>query len=561
MYLNSLNNPFVYDDYNTIVDNTSIHDVTNVRGIVLHDVTRPIINYSYAIDYALWGTRPFGYHLTNVLLHVLNVILLFVLARRLVEDERRSDALLKIDANVVAFAAAMLFAVHPMITEAVGYISGRSEVMCATWLLLAMACGRRWVRGGGTRWAILTAGLWIATVATKEIGAMFPPILFCYDRFIVRGTAAEGRRRIFTVHLPLFSAGLAAGIVRLALFARVEHQDQVATHWPYALVELDVVRRYVGLILHPVGQAIFHEVAGVPTLFTATALTAIGLLVLMLVIAWRLRRAEGAVSLGILWFLLLLVPSSALVVLGRGEPMAEHRVYAASAGLFLAIGMGIGWFMAALTQLKLRVRLRYARLLANVAMALILLSLCTRTHARNVVWHDPVTLWRESVDLAPNHFRPRMLLGQAWQEAGRREEAVKQFKMAAKLRPQEEAIYKNLGLCLAEMGRLDEAAATFMQLRQLNPRSAFAPTGLGAIAAMSRQPGRARQYYIEALDLDPRSVPARQSLAMLAEMEPANPAEALRLCEEIERLAPGTPGNDECIRRNRSRLADGSSRR
>src|SRR5258706_4043565 len=155
VYVNALHNPFVYDDYHTVQANRSIQSVSNIRAIVLYDVKRPIVNFSYAVDRALWGTEPLGFHVTNVLFHMLNVLLLFRLASQLT----RSD--------VAADAGAALFAVHPMMTEAVGYVSGRSEVLCATLMLLALSCGRRWIRGDGARWAAITAGLWLAATATK----------------------------------------------------------------------------------------------------------------------------------------------------------------------------------------------------------------------------------------------------------------------------------------------------------------------------------------------------------------------------------------------------------
>ena len=86
VYLNALRNPFIYDDYHTVVENGSIAHVTDVRAIVLDAVTRPLVNFSYAIDRAMWGARPLGFHVTNVLLHMLNVVLLFQLARRFGKD-------------------------------------------------------------------------------------------------------------------------------------------------------------------------------------------------------------------------------------------------------------------------------------------------------------------------------------------------------------------------------------------------------------------------------------------------------------------------------------------
>ena len=118
------------------------------------------MNLSYAIDRALWGAEPFGFHLTNVLLHMLNVALLFRVAWHVADDRRssRPSDLRPAAPIIVAFAGASLFAVHPLMTEAVGYISGRSEVLCATFFLGALLCARRWMRGGGKVWWVATAG-------------------------------------------------------------------------------------------------------------------------------------------------------------------------------------------------------------------------------------------------------------------------------------------------------------------------------------------------------------------------------------------------------------------
>src|SRR5215467_10675448 len=172
VYANALHNRFVYDDYHTVIENESIRSLANLRAIFWHDVTRPIVNFSYAVDRALWGPAPFGFHLTSVLLHALNVVLLFALARRV-----RLDV-------IPAFAAAALLAVHPMMTEAVGYVSGRSEVLCAAFLLIALLCANRWLYGPEERrgrWLGLSLAAWAAALMTKETAAMFPFVLVLYD--------------------------------------------------------------------------------------------------------------------------------------------------------------------------------------------------------------------------------------------------------------------------------------------------------------------------------------------------------------------------------------------
>jgi hypothetical protein len=139
VYANALDNPFVYDDRDTVVSNPSLVDLANVEFILVYSPFRPLLNASYALDRRLWDYRPFGYHLTNVALHALAVVLLFHLLiagltdsrsrGRSGRDSRGADATDAIP--WAAFIGAAIFAVHPLMTEAVAYISGRSEALCA----------------------------------------------------------------------------------------------------------------------------------------------------------------------------------------------------------------------------------------------------------------------------------------------------------------------------------------------------------------------------------------------------------------------------------------------
>jgi protein O-mannosyl-transferase len=474
VYVNTLRNPFVYDDHHTVVENRSIEHLSDVRAIVLHDVTRPIVNFSYAIDRALWGATPIGFHVTNVLLHMLNVILLFTLGRRLADDRDRGV--------LVAFAAAVLFAAHPMMTEAVGYISGRSELLCAAFFLPAVLAGRRWLRGGGAVWALLTIGLWGAALAAKEIGAMFPFVLAVYDEYVERPTSDERRRRWRTVHLPLIGTAVAAGLVRVAILARIESPGRALVHWPYALVAFDVVRRYVLLLINPRNQTLFHEVAGIDSLFEWRALVAVGAIVLLVWIIWRLRSVDGVAGFGVAWFLLLLVPSAVLTILDQGEPMAEHRVYLASCGLFLAAGDGIGWLSAWAARAGARMRP-----LVPILLTLVVLSFGVDTLARNAVWASPVALWRESVTLAPTHYRPHLLLGEALQDEGNRDEAIAEYRTAIRLRPTDATGHTKLGAILVTMGRAWEARQEFDTALTLDPRNG---TARQALTFLDRMEGR-----------------------------------------------------------------------
>jgi Flp pilus assembly protein TadD len=551
VYVNGLSNPFVYDDHRLIVENRSLLDLKDLQAIVQHEVARPVLNLSYAVDRALWGPTPLGFHVTNVLLHVLNVGLLFVLAWRIVNDRRARGSSVSVNEprpEVVAFATAVLFGVHPMMTEAVGYISGRSEVLCATFFLLALLSTRRWLtsRTGGVEWLLLTIVLWMLALAAKEIAAMFPAVVLCYGLLAAPDPAQ--RRRMLWLCLPLLAVSVVVVAVRLAVLAWIEHPGQVAVHWQYGLVEMDVVRRYLMLVVLPRGQTIYHAIAPIDNLLDLRALLGIGTVSLLVGMSWWSRRAEGLVSFGLLWFLLLLVPSSGLVMLDRGEPMAEHRVYLASCGLFLTAGAAIG---------RVAIRMARARPLIRVAIgtvaALGVLTLSAHTLLRNATWADPIVLWTEAVGKAPESWLPRLLLAEALQDRGCREEVVVAYRNAIRLGPEEPTGYREVGGCLIELGRLDEASAMFEALHNLDSRSPEASNGLGAIALVKGQTDPARRHFLQTLTLDPLNIPAHRMLAAIEEGA-GNLSAALRLCEEVRQVAPETPGNDDCIRRNRARL-------
>lgn len=548
VYLNALDNPFAYDDFRTVLNNPSIEDVWAVREIVRREVTRPAVNFSYAVDRAVFGEGPFGHHVVSVVLHVAHVLLLFLLARYTVTD-RAGDGRPPVRATVVAFAAAAGFGLHPLMTEAVGYISGRSEVLCGVFFLGALLAGRRWLLGAGVVWLALAMGLWVGSMLSKEIGAMWPLVLLAYDRLVLRSDPAVFRARLRRVHAPLLAVTAAAGAGRLAVLLLVENPDEGRIIWQYALVEVEVAFRYFSLLLSPVDQSVFHQVSEAAWPPSPRLVLAVVWLIAWTGAAWKLARFDGAVALGMVWFLLLLVPSAVLVVLNLGEPMAEHRVYLAAAGFFLMFGTVVGHIWQFFDT-----RSRQSRLALRACLAMWLTVLGGLTVLRNEVWSSPVTLWLDAATKAPDIWVPHVMLGVALQERGSTEEAVVAYRRAIALRPTEQVPYMRLGLALAELGRLDQARGSFTRLLALDPASAVGHNGLGAVATLEGRHDEARGHYEQALAHHPADIAARQSLAMLHESVWHNPAEALRLCDEVRQIAPETPDIDACIARNRARL-------
>jgi len=313
------------------------------------------------------------------------------------------------------------------------------------------------------------------------------------------------------------------------------------------------VPRYLGLLLVPAGQSIVHPVRQISSVLDPWLLLSAALLAGIAIVAWRLRHRAPLAAFGVLWFFLVLAPSSSVVALR--ESMAEHRAYLASCGLFIVAGAALARWAGS----ERAARGAAARGFAAVALVVIVLG--ALTVQRNHVWSSSIALWAEAAGRAPMYWEPHYSLGDALREQRRCKEAIEEYRVVIDLRPGHRDALNNLGICLAETGQLSAAREAFERALTVDPGFARAETNLGGLALLEQDPARARQHFERALALDPSSVPARRQLASLYETVFGNPAEAARLCREILAIAPQTPGAAECVARNEGKQPSGTGAR
>jgi len=540
-YLNALNNPFVYDDHDTVVANPSLVELTNVRFLFLYSPFRPLVNLSYALDRALWGYRALGYHLTNVVLHAAAAVLLMLLVRRALEDARSADR----RHEWIAFMAAALFAVHPLQTEAVAYVSGRSEVLCAVFFLAAVVLARDAMVLGSRARGFAACIFGVLSIASKEVGLVLPVIVVAYDWVLRPGDDDRRRRRLWRIFAPGFVVALSiAGYRLLALRHSTADTSPLLT----LMTQSIVIWRYVGLLFWPSGQTIMHGVHRVTSFADPVAVAAAAALAAAGVLAFRLRVRAPIVTFGILWFFLVLSPSSSVVALA--ESMAEHRVYLASAGIFIAIA---GMAMQVVPAPRRRSAVLPAKYMAAAAAVITVLSVLTVM--RNRVWGSPTALWGEAVVHAEGMWQPHYALADALRESGDCAAAVPEYRRVVELSPAHRDAYVNLGICLAQTGQLEEAERSFRQVLTIDPTFVRGYTNLGALALVQGDAETARDFYREAIAQDPRNVLARMQLAGLYERTFHDYHAAARMCGEARALAPSTPGVVECVERNQQLAA------
>lgn len=540
-YLNALDNPFVYDDHDTVLGNRSLEDLSNLRFILIYTPFRPLVNASYALDRWLWSYQPLGYHLTNVALHALVVVLLYAWIRRVL-----SDTIADADASLPAFAGAALFAVHPIQSEAVAYVSGRSEVLSAVWFIGALLSARGAILSGSVARALTALVCGILAVASKETALALPVVLLAYDWLLRPGTDEARVRRLWALLIPVLAVFAGAGAYRLLAMTGSSHGSMLPAL--NALTQAIVIWRYIGLIVWPSGQSVMHSVHHVTQLADPLAWMAVAGLVLVCILGVRLRRSNPVTMLGMIWFFAVLAPSSSFLPLREG--MAEHRLYLASAGLFMA--------GASIVQ-RWVVPRRDWSIYPRLAIAAVVAVFCVLTVMRNRVWADPVALWSEATLHAEGMWEPHYALADSLREAGQCTAAVPEYEKVVALRPSHRDAHTNLGICLAQTGQLDEAEREFRLALTIDPAFARGYTNLGALSLVAGDPVKARDYYREAIAKDANNVLARMQLASLDEKTFHDYHAAARMCGEARLLAPATPGVVECVERNQ-RLAAAEGR-
>lgn len=405
-YANSFSGAFQFDDYRVIVDYAPVHSWQGWAGDL--GGLRPLLKASYAFSWTT-GEDTFSFHLFNLLVHLANTSLVYALALAFGKCSGTG-----LDWRWPAFAAALLFALHPAHSEAVTYVSGRSSSLMTLFYLAALWSYARWVQGGkGMRWLALC--LFALAALVKESAMLFPFALLLWEwacRTPWRTVAA--RQWPFWLLSGLGALALLSHPGYLALMAGSLHR--LGLHDAF-LTQLHGAGKLLGQLIWPTALNIdpdlprVHEVIAVWQQLAALAL--------LLAAAWHFRDTRPWISFGLGWLLLHLLALN--TVFPRADIANERQLYWADWGLFLMLAVEID--------------LALARRHATAALALVAAALFAVTVARNEVYRSEVALWEDTVRKSPDKARAHNNLGYAYQQAGRHAEAEQAYARAIALQP------------------------------------------------------------------------------------------------------------------------------
>ncbi len=524
-YINTLPNAFIFDDVPWILGNTRITSLANL-GDMLAATNRPVLEWTLALNYAIGGEDPAGYHLVNMAIHILAALVLYGVVRRtlllpkLVNRFRDAGPWL-------ACAVAALWLLHPLNTQSVTYVIQRGEsLMGLCYLLTLYGCMRSAsgeTSGGRVRWALLgVLACWVG-MGSKEVIATAPLVVLLYDLTFIAKSWREPFARRWGIYLGLFAMWIPLGMM-VSWGLTGDHasagfalEEKMLSRWTYLLTQPQViVEVYLSKAFWPNPLALDYgwtpaipqdtPPGEVTQLFMANVLWQGTLLVGLFAasIAGVVRRTWWG-FLGASFFLIL-APTSSFVPIA--DLAVEHRMYLP---LILVVVCVVFAGYALLRQ----VIPRKAGACAVVLVSFIALTLGLTTVIRNMAYHSKVTVWDSVVIARPYNARGWYNLGTALVDEGRHEEALQCYQSVLQIMPNHAPAHYGLGTIWLDWGDVSKAIGYFQSAVRLDPEDAASHAHLGKALLYAGQYAAAEQSLREAIRLDRDYARAYEYLGLL----------------------------------------------
>jgi tetratricopeptide (TPR) repeat protein len=481
-YANSGNGVFVFDDFRSIVNNEHLRQPLHYWHWILAS-GRPIVMATLAANYRISGLNVWSYHAFNLGVHIAAALVVYGLIRRtllLPELRPYHDK----SAAGLAFAAALLWLVHPLQTESVTYIIQRAEALMGLFYLLTVYCTLRGTEAfpAGHGWFALAVLACALGMGSKEVMVTAPIVVLLYDRIFL----AESWAELFERRWPLY-VGLAATWVILMVPIQIAlglirdpsggggvgfHVTKVSPQ-DYALSEPGVIVHYLRLVFWPYPLCLDYDwpVAASAVEIAAPLLMVMGLLAAT---AWALWRRPRIGFLGAVFFLILAPTSSFMPFV---DLAFEHRMYLALAPLVLLLVLGVQELLEDWSRRRQWSPWQQSAAAAGI-LAASTATLGAVTFARNMDYRSDVGFWTSTVAARPDNVRAHLNLGMALARQGRFREAAEQFGAVVREHPDDAEATQDLGWALLEGGQLEEAVRFLQKALEIDSDHAAAHVNL-----------------------------------------------------------------------------------
>lgn len=506
IYLNSLENTFVYDDYLTITNNHFIREWRYLSALfnqkyfaVSNELTyRPVVTLSYFVDYAIWQLRPCGYHLTNLIIHTLNVYLVYFTAYLLFKN------------RITAFISCLLLSIHPIFSEAVNAVSYREDLLSATFLLVAFILFIKYNKSTNRRhfitWYALSLLTYLLAMLSKETAVVLPFLILSYDLIFQKNHILNFHNRIRRLAAN-YAGYIAIGGFYLFLRFYSFHNPGESVGYPGNRIFVNfimmtkVLGYYVKTLFIP---SPLNADYVVPLVFSPADVSFIISIILLIITAFILVkkcRLSSIWTFSTIWFFTTLLP--VLNIIPINNIMAERYLYIPGIGFTMLFG-------SILTHRISKYRIYKPFRLASIAVVCLLFTWCTVS--RNRIWLNEFTFSTETIRRSPASFRVYNDLGYFYYNNGLNDAAIQAFKDSIRVRHDQPKAHCNLGAAYALKGLNDEAIEELKVAIHLRNQYPEAHNNLGILYKRKGMLNEAVNEYIEALKVNPYYADAHNNL-------------------------------------------------
>jgi tetratricopeptide (TPR) repeat protein len=507
VYFDSFNNSFVYDDYPFLVDNPAVRQLTPAsvlsnftewRNIssderLAKDVWRPLVTTSFAIDYKLWKLNSRYYHIENTFFHIINAILVY------------AATVLVLGSPFAAFIAAVVFAIHPVQTEAVTWVSGRSNVLFLLFFLLAFISHlrNRLPKPNGFCYPLALV-FFLLSLLSKEMAIVLPLLCLLYDIYFIR---IKSPREYVGYYAPFLLIAASYLVARLSVLGVIAQTDVWWGGGPLAsaAIMLKALAAYVAVVIFPVNLRVEHPMGELSAAFDPGIICAAAILSLAAAF-YAVFRRKKEVSLYVLWFFAALAPVYNIVPIKA--IMAERFLYLPVIGFASLFGI----LFAALDGSKNIKGLPRAS--AALALTFVIIMYGVVSIGRNMEWRDELAFYMNEAARAPLSPKAHYNLGyicakEAQRNAGDRElagaycaMAVSEFGKTISLKPDSRVAYVGMGNAFNSAGMYEQAAVNFRKALAFG-KDADTYNNLGVAHYRSGDIKGSEEYFRQALRMDP----------------------------------------------------------
>lgn len=477
IYAGSLGYSFTYDDYHYIVDSEYIKGWRAFFSIFGSgylsllpenlDMTRPFMPFSLTVDYTFWGLNPAGYRLTNIILHALNSVLIYTLASY-------------ISRGWVPLTASLLFALHPVHTEAVVGITFREDLLVTFFYLSSLICYIRFANGSRGGGYILSLLLFFIALLSKEMAVTLPLVLLAYDYFF----GLRGKRKWYR-YLPYL------GLIPLYLWLLYIVYSNPPTPPAYHGNILDistVLAGYFKLLVFPFNLSVDYDIASSSNSWTFIFL----IISIFASVLYILKSEDKTGSLCIAFFFITLIP--VLNIVPTFRLIADRFLYLPSAGFCI--------FIAVIFYRIIPEKASW-RKLYFLGPAAILLFYAATAMDRGRVWQNDLTLWSDVLKKSPQSVRAYTAIGAYYIKEGKDDEAFPFLQKSIELRPDYDKGYYNLGVVYLRKGNTDAAITAMKKAMEITPGYGKAHFNLGLAFMQKEKYDEAVAEYEKALSSMP----------------------------------------------------------